>query len=271
MHPSDHDQELLGPRLTKGEARPLETQAKRHYRAAGRNLAKFAADLRRLQDGEAHLTRGFSSFGAYAEHTFDGLSATNAKKISIQGAVLLVLEQHHRIALDDPTGLLPGATGLRALAAVMSQHGEDTMLAIYDTAAKLRPGRAIVDSTVNLAVHGLIAPPPQPTEPDDHDEPPAGGQLSDVGAGAGRNVDLDVDEDLDVDQDDPDEDPEAVHELHDRLIEIRHALDLLGAITPELAATRGRQEAQRILTDLLEEIHQLPDALAAAIAAQHLE
>jgi hypothetical protein len=65
---TDH-QELLGPRLTKGEARPLETQAKRHYRAAGRNLARFAADLRRLQDGEAHLTRGFSSFGAYAEHT----------------------------------------------------------------------------------------------------------------------------------------------------------------------------------------------------------
>jgi hypothetical protein len=49
---TDH-QEVLGPRLTKGEARPLETQAKRHYRAAGRNLARFAADLRRLQDGEA--------------------------------------------------------------------------------------------------------------------------------------------------------------------------------------------------------------------------
>jgi hypothetical protein len=41
--------ELLDPRLTKGEARPLETQAERHYRAAGRSLARFAADLRRLQ------------------------------------------------------------------------------------------------------------------------------------------------------------------------------------------------------------------------------
>ena len=57
MNPSDPPQEVLGPRLTKGEARPLETQAKRHYRAAGRNLARFAADLRRLQDGEAHLSR----------------------------------------------------------------------------------------------------------------------------------------------------------------------------------------------------------------------
>ena len=61
MHASDPVAgELLGPRLTKGEARPLETQAKRRYRAAGRNLARFAADLRRLQDGEAHLTRAVS-------------------------------------------------------------------------------------------------------------------------------------------------------------------------------------------------------------------
>jgi hypothetical protein len=59
-----------------------------------------------------------------------------------------------------------------------------------------------------------------------------------------------------------------VHELHDRLIEIRRALDELGAVTSELAAVRGRKEAERILTDLLEEIHELPDALAAAIASQ---
>jgi hypothetical protein len=260
MHPSDPVAgELLGPRLTKGEARPLETQAKRHYRAAGRNLARFAADLRRLQDGEAHLTRGFSSFGAYAEHTFDGLSAANAKKISIQGAVLLALEEHGRISLDEQASQLPGATGLRALAAVMSQHGEEAMLAIYDKASQLRPGRAVVDSTVNLAVHGLLAPPPTfdpPAAAEDHGPPPP----------AADEKPVDVDED-----DDPLEDPEAVHELHDRLIEIRRALDDLGAITTELAATRGRQEAQRILTDLLEEIHELPHALAAAIASQHAE
>jgi hypothetical protein len=256
---TDH-QEVLGPRLTKGEARPLETQAKRHYRAAGRNLARFAADLRRLQDGEAHLTRGFSSFGAYAEHTFDGLSAANAKKISIQGAVLLALEQHGRISLDEQTSQLPGATGLRALAVVLSQHGEDAMLAIYDKAAQLRPGRAVVDSTVNLAVHGLLTPPPAldtPTAPDaDHERPSAG------------DTPVDGDDQEPDEDDDPLEDPEAVHELHDRLIEIRRALDDLGAVTTELAAVRGRTEAQRILTDLLEEIQELPDALAAAIASQ---
>jgi hypothetical protein len=122
-------------------------------------LPRFAADLRQLQHGEAPLTRGVSSFGAYAEHTFDGLSAANAKKISIQGAVLLALERHQRIALDEQTNRLPGATGLLALAAVLSQHGEDTMLAIYDKAALLRPGHAVVDSTVNLAIHGLLTPP----------------------------------------------------------------------------------------------------------------
>jgi hypothetical protein len=253
-------QELLGPRLTKGEARPLENQAKRHYRAAGRNLARFAADLRRLQDGEAHLTRGFSSFGAYAEHTFDGLSAANAKKISTQGAVLLVLERRERISLDEQTALLPGATGLRALAAVLSQHGEDTMLRVYDTAAQLRPGRAVVDTTVNLAVRGMLTPPVRlqvpAALPAVHEQPPAAGDTP---------VDV-VDEDLD--EDDPDEDPEAVHELHDRLIEIRRALDDLGAVSSELAAVRGRTEAQRILTGLLEEMQELPDALAAAIASQ---
>jgi len=138
------------------------------------------------------------------------------------------------------------------------------MLTVYDKAAQLRPGRSIVDTSVNLAVHGLLTPAPASLDaatvlPGGHEPPPAGDKPVD---------DIDVDEDLDDDED-PDEDPEAVHELHDRLIEIRRALDDLGAVTAELAVVRGRTEAQRILTDLLDEIHELPDALAAAIAAQH--
>lgn len=236
--------DVLEAPLTKGQARPLENQAKRHFRAAGRNLARFAVDLRRLQDGQAHLTRGFSSFGVYAEHTFDGLSAANAKKISVQGAVLLVLERHQRIALDSPS--LPGATGLRALATVLSRHGEQTMLLVYDHAVRLRPGRVVVDTTVNQAVAALLAPqlPAGPTPapgPDDAD---------------------------DDDDDDRDEDPEAIHELHDRLIEIRRVLDDLGAVASDLGATHGRREAERILDDLMDEIRELPDALAAAIASR---
>jgi len=128
------------------------------------------------------------------------------------------------------------------------------MLAIYDRARLLRPGRAVVDRTVNLAVHGLLSPPPTlDIGTDAHHTPPAATTSSEQ-----------VDE-----EDDPDEDPEAVHELHDRLIEIRRVLDDLGAVTSELSAVRGRKEAQRILTDLLEEIHELPHALA--IASQHPE
>jgi hypothetical protein len=82
------------------------------------------------------------------------------------------------------------------------------------------PGRAVVDSTVNLAIHGLLTPALAPAAPvSGHDTPTA----------ASQRADTDVDgQDLD-----DDEDPEAVHELHDRLIEIRRALDDLGAATTE--------------------------------------
>jgi hypothetical protein len=101
-------------------------------------------------------------------------------------------------------------------------------------------------------------PPTLDTPAEDHPpSPPAAGEKP-----------VEVNDQEPDEDDDPLEDPEAIHELHDRLIEIRRALDDLGAITTELSATRGRKEAQRILTDLLEEIHELPDALAAAIASQ---
>jgi hypothetical protein len=177
----------------------------------------------------------------------------------VEGAAVLPLS----VSLDDQTALLPGATGLRALAAVLSQHGEDTMLGVYDKAAQLRPGRAVVDSTVNLAVHGVLTPPPASLDAPsaDHEpSPPAAGNTP-VGVDVG-------DQEPDDHCDDPLEDPEAVHELHDRLIEIRRGPDDLGAVTSELAAVRGRTEAQRILNGLLEEMQELPDALAAAIASQ---
>jgi hypothetical protein len=46
-------------------------------------------------------------------------------------------------------------------AAVLSEHDEDTMLRVYDAATKLRPGRAVVDTTVNLVVRGVLTPPVQ--------------------------------------------------------------------------------------------------------------
>jgi hypothetical protein len=150
--------ELLPPTLTKGEARSLESSARRHWRAASRNALVFAAELRRLHDGGAHLVRGYDNFAIYAEHTFDGLTANAAKQLSRQGGVLLALEHHHRLSLDQPA--LPVATtALRALSVVHNTFGENTMLAVYDRAIHLRPGRAIVEQTVRAATQELDAPP----------------------------------------------------------------------------------------------------------------
>jgi len=150
--------ELLPPALTKGEARSLESLARRHWRAASRNALVFAAELRCLHDGGAHLVRGYDNFAIYAEHTFDGLTANAAKQLSRQGGVLLTLEHHRRISLDQPT--LPIATtALRALSVVHNTFGENTMLAVYDRAIELRPGRAIVERTVRAAMRELDAPP----------------------------------------------------------------------------------------------------------------
>ncbi len=98
--------EVLEPSLTKGQARSLESSARRHWRAASRNALVFAAELRRLHDGGAHLVRGFENFAVYAEQTFDGLSANAAKQLSRQGGVLLSLERRGRVDLGAPN--LPG-------------------------------------------------------------------------------------------------------------------------------------------------------------------
>jgi hypothetical protein len=152
--------EVLPPALTKGEARSLETLAKRHYRTANRNAVLFAAELRRLQDGEAHRVRGFDQFGDYVEHTFDGLSATAARQVSRQGDVALRLERHDRIDMAQRGGTLPGATALRALSVVLNDRGERDMLAVYDRATELRPERAIAEATVKQALRELAPPSP---------------------------------------------------------------------------------------------------------------
>ncbi len=148
--------EVLPPALSKGAARSLESSARRHRRAASRNAPVFAAELRRLQDGGAHLVRGYDNFAVYAEQTFDGLTANAAKQISRQGGVLLSLERHGRVELDGRT-LPVASTALRALSVVDNSFGESTMLAVYDRAIVLRPGRAIVEQTVKAAMRELGA------------------------------------------------------------------------------------------------------------------
>jgi hypothetical protein len=245
-HVSPEVVEALGPVMSKGEALGLERQARRHYKTASRNLMQLCADLRRLQDGGAHFVRGFKSFGAYIEHTFDGLTAANAKQLSRQGHVLLVLESHDRISLAGQGTNLPGTTGLRALSGVLGAHGEDAMLEVYDRATRLRPDRRLVADTVATVLKDMMAALIEHT-PDN------------------ERLDADVevlDEDDPDDPDDEDEDSVEVAELRDRLLQLGALVrDLAYAVDP-LAAGDSTQ-AHRTLAELTEELDQVRQAIAA--------
>lgn len=231
--------EVLAPVLSKGQARSLETAARRHWRTATRNALVFAAELRRLQDGGAHLVRGYDNFAVYAEQTFDGLTAAAAKQLSRQGGVLLALERHGRISFDGRS--LPVATtALRALSVVQNSFGEGTMLTVYDRALQLRPDRAIVEQTVKVAMRelddtrGLAAGPTAITS---GPEPVPYG-----------DDDLDDDEQL----------SEPINELVDRLDVLRQHIDdlRLNVEDPILA--------RREFRNVEEELDQVRAAMTAA-------
>jgi hypothetical protein len=109
-----------------------------------------------LQEGQAHLTRGYSNFGTYAEHAFEGLSSVNAFAISRQGRILVILENIGRISLAGQGENLPGTTGVRALAKILKDFGEEAMLAVYDRA--LETGGKVIEETVVAATRELVAP-----------------------------------------------------------------------------------------------------------------
>lgn len=235
--------EVLAPALSKGQARSLESQARRHWRSATRNALIFAAELRRLHDGGAHLVRGYDNFAVYASQTFDGLTASAAKQLSRQGGVLLCLERHGRIRLDDGRALPVATTALRALSVVQNNFGEGTMLAVYDRAIELRPGRAIVQHTVKAAAAELLPPAPAAAVL------PAAGRVEDQ-----------ADDEL---EDEREELPEEVLELIDRLDVLRgHIDDLRLAISDPILARRE-------LSNIEEEVGEVRAALANAYDADH--
>lgn len=169
-------------RFTKKDTERVERKAISLYEQTQKTSVQFAAELHRLQEGAAHLTRGYSNFGEYAEHTFEGVSAVNAFAISRQGRVLVLLEANGRISLEGKGTNLPGTTGVRALAKVLKDLGEEAMLAIYDEAAK--SDRKVIEDTVLAACQKLIAPkvaelgesslePEEEDEDEDEDEPEA--------------------------------------------------------------------------------------------------
>lgn len=152
--------EVLPPVLTKGETNNIEKRAVAHFSRAQKSVVLFAADLARLQEGQAHNVRGYSQFGEYVESVFEGITSSNASQIVRQGQVALLLERSGRISLKGEGKDLPGTTGLRDLSVIRKKYGEQTMLKVYDIAKET--GRKVVSDTVAAAMQQLLGPP-EPT------------------------------------------------------------------------------------------------------------
>ena len=155
------EEEVLPPVLTKSETNNIERQAQAHYSHAQRSVVLFAADLAKLQEGNAHRVRGYTQFGEYIERTFEGVSSSNASQIVRQGQIALILERTGRISLKGEGKDLPGTTGLRDLSVIRKKYGVDTMLKVYDMAKET--GRKVVSDSVAAAMQQLIGPPEVPS------------------------------------------------------------------------------------------------------------
>lgn len=216
--------EILQP-FSVSDAVATEHKASELYRAAERNYVRFAAELRRLQDGGAHLKRGYSSFGSYAEATFDGLNTNTARQLSRQGQVLLILEGESRIDLDAEHNTLPRSRGVRALAVVLGKSNPQIMLDVYDHA--IASGRGITEDSVQASMLSLF--PPKPLE-----------------LGAGKEP-----EDLPEENEEDRIEAERHHELLDRIEIIRQYLDY---VVDELEDNRLEKAKSRYLDDVCPEM-----------------
>lgn len=152
--------EILAPQLSSKQVSSIERDARKLWNSLEKTSIIFAMELRRLQDGGAHLTRGYPNFGEYVEVTFPGIRAVNAQMISRQGHVLLILEERGKINPSMSVDELPGTTGVRALAKVIKTFDENAMVQVYDKAASY--GRKMTDETVAAALRELF--PPAPSE-----------------------------------------------------------------------------------------------------------
>lgn len=142
------------PALSRSEVTKLEKKALSHFQHIDKNTVQLAVELCQLQNGGAHLQRGFPNFGEYIEHTFEGLNHNTARQLSREGEVIILLMR------ERPAEDLPGMTGVRSLAKIQKQFGNDVMLSVYDAA--MESGRKITADTVLAAAKQLeIAKPPE--------------------------------------------------------------------------------------------------------------
>lgn len=144
---------------SRQDARPIIQQALRHFREAKRATIQVMADIRTLQNGEVHILYGYRNFAKWAEDTFEGLQAGNVRQLTRAGAVALELDSRGLIDLRKPEGI--GTTGLRDLSVIANNLGVDKMVEIFLIAkGMLEPGKEVVGTTVQAAMHSLMPPVP---------------------------------------------------------------------------------------------------------------
>ena len=156
--------EVSGEALSRAQLRPIIRRAKTHWQTLNRVSLLFAAELRQLHEGGAHLEYGYDEFGEFAEGEFPGLSAASARKLSRTGDVLLTLQRHRRLVVAEGDKLPIGTRAARALASIQFRFGGEAMLAVYDRAVEThpahgRPGKPISDRHVQTAQRDLFPPP----------------------------------------------------------------------------------------------------------------
>jgi hypothetical protein len=217
--------ELLPALLPKHELRPMINKARRYARSIKRNATLLAVELRRLQDAGAHQTYGRASFGGWAAIEFAEFELTpeNAKKLSEAGRVILALERNGRVDLEDPT-TFPGTGGVRLLSSVLSSHGEQAMLQVYEAC----PPERIVADTVRQAIDAVLPPPAITALPD---------------IGQDRDWEEDVEE--------PEERSPEAQELHKRVERLRRYLDEL-ALADDADPIAITREYEHFVTDAQE-------------------
>jgi len=136
--------------------RKLMAVATEHWTAIKTNSLKFCVDLRRLQDANAHELHGQTNFGSWAASEWDDLEPNLARKLSAQGRILLLLDEHGRINLEKES-TYPGVSGIRALASIEARLGTDTMLRVFDACKG-----NVTSTAVNAACRLLMQPEPVP-------------------------------------------------------------------------------------------------------------
>jgi hypothetical protein len=146
--------------MSKQEALDLEREGRAALKQMVTGGYAFFVVLYKLQDGGAHVLRGYPNFGDYAADKFDDVSPENAKKMARSGRTLFVLLDAKKIMSLDRASKVIGTTGVRALSSVQSKYGTGTMLSVFDGAQAKAVGqhKAINEDHVKSVMLELVSP-----------------------------------------------------------------------------------------------------------------